>query len=104
MKSPHAEQFIGVMNASTNLLAQSIHHKEPLTPELDGRTGNVLVLYDRLFGDEALGQAARLAALSDEEASEGIQNGSWDPFSDELLGQAMGEDPAKFDSILTDYT
>jgi hypothetical protein len=63
MKSPRAEQFIGVMNASGNVLAHSIHHKEPLTPELDGRTGSVLVLYERLFGDEALGRAARLQAF-----------------------------------------
>jgi hypothetical protein len=92
------------MNASGNVLAHSIHHKEPLTPELDGRTGGVLVLYERLFGDEALGRAARLAGIPDEQAIAGIQNGSWDPFSDELLGQAMGEDPAKIDSILTEYT
>lgn len=104
MKSPRGEQFVGVMTASTNALAQSIHHQEPLDPETDGRTTNVLVVYEHLFGDEALGRAARIASIPDEEAISGISDGSWDPFSDDLLRQQLGPDADELEVLLTEYT
>jgi len=104
MESPRAEQFLPVMDASINVLAQAVHHGEMPPPETEGRVANTWVLYDRLFGDEALGRAARLAGLEDDEAAAQLQEGAWDPFSDELLAQSMGEDPSEFDKILANYT
>src|SRR5512132_753629 len=83
MRSPTAEEFVGVMQSGVNLLAQAIHHKEPLDPFSDRTTADMVLVYRNILDDEALGRAARIAGLSDQEAASRLQDGSWDPFTDE---------------------
>jgi hypothetical protein len=73
LRSPRAEQLIRVMAANERVLARSIHRNEPLTAEVGGRTSDVLLAYELLFGAEALTRA-------------------WVPYSDEVLRDQLGVD------------
>jgi hypothetical protein len=78
LRSPRAERFIGVLAANENVLARSIHSRKPLTAEMGGRTSDVLVVYELLYGAEAL---SRIIG--------GVDS---DPYSDEMLRQQLGVD------------
>jgi len=81
LRSPRAEQLIRVMTASEGTLARSIHRHEPLTAEMGGRTSDVLVVYELMFGAEALTR-------------------NWDPYSDEVLREQLGVDLAELELAL----
>jgi hypothetical protein len=104
LRSRRAEQFIGVITRTEPVLVAAIHDQRPLDGDQAGRSGNVLVLYEGLFADQAVVRAARLTGMSETGAAAQIQDGRWDPFSDEFLGRALGVAPAEFDAILRDHT
>jgi hypothetical protein len=104
MKSPLAAQFTGAMNSSITLLRQAIHHKNPPDPDADQLTENTLVLYRTFLDDEAIGRGARLSGLPDEAVVAGLQDGTFDPFSEDLVREGFDGDPTVVDLLLSsDY-
>jgi hypothetical protein len=69
------------------VLAQSIHDKQVLPAEMGGRTSDVLVLYELLFGVEALTE---------------LRGANWGPYSDEVLRRHLGVDLADVETIFTE--
>jgi hypothetical protein len=78
LRSPRADQLIRVMTANERVLSRSIHRNEPLSAEMGGWTSDLLVVYELLFGAEALTR-------------------SWDPYSDEVLRDQLGVDLAELE-------
>ena len=87
LRSPRADRLIGVMLANESALARSIHNGEPLTAEMGGSTSDVLVIYELLFGAEALSRATR---------------GDWDPYSDAVLRDQLGLDLAELEGAFSE--
>jgi hypothetical protein len=71
MRSSRGPQLVRLMIANENVLARSIHRKQPVTAEIGAGTSDVLVAYELLFGPEALGRAS-------------------DPYPDEILRDQLG--------------
>jgi len=85
LNSPRAEKFVGVMIANENVLARSIHNRTALTAEMGGRTSDVLVVYELLFGAEALSR-------------------SEDAPSDEVLREQLGVDIDDLEASLVGHS
>ena len=83
MKSSRGPQLVRVMIANENVLARSIHRKEPVTAEIGATTSDVLVIYELLFGAEALTQAM-------------------DPYPDEILRDQLGLDLAQLEGVFSE--
>ena len=84
MKSSKGPQLVRLMIANENVLARSIHRKEPVTAEIGATTSDVLVIYELLFGAEALTRAM-------------------DPYPDEILRDQLGLDLAELESAFSQH-
>ena len=80
LESARGERLIGVMLAGENALARSIHNREPLPAKVGGTTSDVLVMYELLFGAEALSRT--------------------DSYSDEVLREQLGVDLTELEIAL----
>jgi hypothetical protein len=54
---------------------------------VDELTGGLASMYEILLSDAGVGRSMRLAGLSADDAARRLRNGSWDPFTAELLDE-----------------
>ena len=99
MSSPLAEEFVQPMKTGCEVLSQAIHHRWSLDQAPDADTRGMLLIYRNVFGEEALGRAVRLSGLSDQEALQGLSDGTWDPFSEDLVGAGFEGDRSVVEEI-----
>jgi hypothetical protein len=84
LNSSRGPQLVRVMIANENVLARSIHRREPVTAEIGTGTSDVLVIYELLFGAEALGRVM-------------------DPYPEEALRDQLGLDLAELEGVFSGY-
>jgi hypothetical protein len=85
LESPRGAQLLSVMIANENVLALSIHRNQPVTAEIGGTTSDVLVIYELMFGAEALSRVN-------------------DPYPDELIRDQLGLDLAQLEGAISAQT
>ena len=83
MRSSQGPRLLRLMIAGENLLARSIHRRKPVTARIGGATSDVLVIYELLFGAEALGRVM-------------------DPYSDEMIRDQLGLDLDELEDVFSE--